>query len=108
MSHASKDSDDLKTLQREAAELRESRKRAGFPTNGEGDQHPGRDPAGAEGQDSGSSDETVPPESGLGDLADHMEIYLKEIEEAALERPTLALLATFALGVFVGHLFTRR
>ena len=34
--------------------------------------------------------------------------YIKEIEETAMERPALALLTTFALGIIVGHLFTRK
>lgn len=108
MNHASNDVDELKTLQREAAELRESRKHAGSTTGTKHEQSQGSDPGSAAEQNSDSSEDAPQSESGLSDLADHMEIYLKEIEEGALERPTLALLATFALGVFIGHLFTRR
>jgi hypothetical protein len=41
-------------------------------------------------------------------LTEQFETMLEELEEAASERPALALLTAFSLGVIVGQLFSRR
>jgi hypothetical protein len=41
-------------------------------------------------------------------LSQQFETFLEELEEAAKERPTLALLAAFSVGVIVGQLFSRK
>lgn len=89
MSNVSVKSDELKTLQKEAAELQESRKRTSSV------EVKGSEAAAA------LDDENY-------DVAGQLETYLNELEEVALERPALALLATFSLGVIVGHLLTRK
>ena len=47
-------------------------------------------------------------ESVLLELADQVELYLKETEAAVQERPMISLVAAFVLGVVVGQLFSRR
>lgn len=42
------------------------------------------------------------------DLSEQFESLLQQLEEAASERPALALLAAFSVGVIVGQLFPRR
>jgi hypothetical protein len=113
MSSASKDNDDLKILQQEAAELEESRKRNGYVGKGDAE-HPVRGvPAGGAGQAEGAAQDTDKPEDGVDDpafqdITSQLETFIKEIEETAMEQPTLALLTTFALGIIVGHLFARK
>lgn len=41
-------------------------------------------------------------------LSDQVETIFGEIGEVSRERPLLALVSAFALGVLVGHLFSRR
>ncbi len=108
MSDVSAKSDELKTLQREAAELQESRKQIDSAETKESQES---SPAAAEKDtEKGAVDTqaTVPSEGEDLAISDQLEMYLKELEEAALERPVLALLASFSLGVIVGQLFTRR
>ena len=100
--------DDLKTLEREAAELRERRQQNDQIAANEAEQQEQSTPEEKVGQELGNARESDQPEDGASDLVQQLEIYMNEIEEAALERPALALLTTFALGVIVGHLFTRR
>lgn len=106
MSNSFDSLDDLKTLKLEAAELQQSRKRAGSVKVKEQGRLQGneatRDPV----QEDGDIEAAATSES--LDISDHLEMYLKEIEEAALERPMLALLTTFTLGVIVGQLISRR
>lgn len=44
----------------------------------------------------------------LQDFADQIGSIVKEMEEAASERPALALLTAFSLGILVGQLFSRK
>lgn len=66
----------------------------------------------------GSSRETVEQEDRqleqesteqtIGEFALQVETFMKEAEAAAIERPALALLAAFSLGIIVGQMFSRR
>lgn len=47
-------------------------------------------------------------EKAIQDLAGQLESAAKTMEETLSERPGLALLAAFSLGVIVGQLFSRR
>ena len=109
MSNATANSDEMKTLKREAAELQE-RRQQNYQIASEGaEQQEQSDPE--EKMDQGArrpTGEADQPDSGAPDLVQQLELYLNDIEETALERPALALLTTFALGVIVGHLFTRK
>ncbi len=105
MSDSSGTLDDLKTLEHEAAELQERRQQADQIAADKAEQ---QEPGGKVDPQASISGETDRSEDGAPDLAHQLEIYINEIEEAALERPTLALLTIFALGIIVGHLFSRK
>ena len=47
-------------------------------------------------------------EQTIGEFAQQVETFMKEAEAAAIERPALALLAAFSLGIIVGQMFCRR
>ncbi|HBH29840.1 MAG: hypothetical protein N839_0012650 [Desulfofustis sp. PB-SRB1] len=47
-------------------------------------------------------------EQTIGEFALQVEAFMKEAEAAAIERPALALLAAFSLGIIVGQMFSRR
>lgn len=51
---------------------------------------------------------TTETEEGPDGLTDQIADIMSELEEAAAEHPSLALLAAFGIGVFVGQLLTRR
>jgi ElaB/YqjD/DUF883 family membrane-anchored ribosome-binding protein len=101
MSDATGIMDELSTLKQEVAELNESRKLA---AKVEESKHKKlADPVA----------EASKAEAGSQEIAEHeivgqLEKYLKEIEEVARERPALALLTAFAIGVVVGQLFSRK
>lgn len=102
---------ELKTLQVEAGELKDKRKgfrsRKTFEGNGkseteehvQGQQLP---------QDEAIEEQSSGTDNAIHDLAAQIEHVLKDMEEAATERPALALLSAFALGIIVGQLFSRR
>lgn len=103
MTNATGTVDELSTLKSEVAELNESRKLADKVGAEQAESKKCADTAAetdrAEACSEGSSERAI---------VDQLEEYLSEIEEAARERPALALLATFAAGVIVGHLFSRK
>lgn len=47
-------------------------------------------------------------EQTIGEFALQVETFMKEAEAAAIERPALALLAAFSLGIIVGQTFSRK
>lgn len=59
-------------------------------------------------QDEAIGEQSIETDNAVHDLAVQLEHILKEMEEAATERPALALLTAFAVGVIVGQLFSRR
>ena len=94
------DADDLKTLQREADELRESRGKNNSTV--ESVSQTLQDHEGEQCKQESST------ESVLLELADQIELYLKETGAAVQDRPVVSLLAAFALGVVVGQFFSRK
>ena len=112
MSNSKSDIDELKTMQREAAELRAERKRsrstakpaAGPKSVTVEDLNSTERPV----QDSAAEKQTSEWDKPVQDLAAQIESAAKEIEEAARDRPALALLAAFTIGIVVGHLLSRR
>jgi ElaB/YqjD/DUF883 family membrane-anchored ribosome-binding protein len=112
MSNSKSDIDELKTMQREAAELKAEQKKprpraksaAGKKSRSGEDRNAEKPPV------HGSADEDQASEldKNVQDIASHLESAVKEIEEAAKERPMLALLAAFTIGIVVGHLLSRR
>lgn len=108
MSDATANSDELKTLKREAAELQEKRQQNDQIVSESAEQQDQSDPEEKMDQGASPTREADQADNGAPDLVQQLERYMIDIEETALERPTLALLTTFALGVIIGHLFTRR
>ena len=51
---------------------------------------------------------TEATEQTIGEFALQVEKFMTEAEAAAIERPALALLAAFSLGIIVGQMFSRR
>ena len=106
MTDSQKELDELKNLQEQSQKLREQRDVAQKDTG----VVPQVSTEAVSDTDHGQ--ETAPVQSegdeaaeGLGDqVADIM----SELEEAAAEHPTLALLAAFGIGVFVGQLLSRK
>ena len=111
------DLDELKALQREAAVLRSQRQQKSpnaARTEGEedgaasveaADNQPEAEPA----TDSESLGEVIAASAErLEDLNIDFNAILKDMEEAARERPVLTLVAAFSLGIVVGQLFSRK
>ncbi|MGW8194222.1 MAG: hypothetical protein ACWGOX_08155 [Desulforhopalus sp.] len=44
----------------------------------------------------------------FGDLTRHFESFVVEVEDLARERPVLAILGAFTLGIIVGQMFSRK
>lgn len=113
MTNSKNDIEELASLQREAAELRAERKRARSTAKPAAERK-------SRTTDERNATKTPPVEDAAGegesleaektaqDVADQWESVVQKIEEAARERPVLALLAAFATGVVVGHVLTRR
>jgi ElaB/YqjD/DUF883 family membrane-anchored ribosome-binding protein len=106
MSHINCDSNELKILKREVEELQNNKKTTivksnkDFENEKKGNRKPGLDSATAEkNSEFGKS---------LHELTTYVEGFALEIEDFAKERPTLAILGAFALGIIVGHLFSRK
>jgi hypothetical protein len=93
MTHSKRDVDELKTMKSRAADLREKRKQRLSTATSGGERHVKKAP---------KTDKAV-----LG-LDDHLEVILKKIEEAARERPGVAMLAAFTLGLVINRLLSRK
>lgn len=95
--------DELEILQRETEEMVAKRHKV--------------DRARQESTDEGEAESIPPLQKGetsggdgfaAGELSGQLEMYLKEMEEAARERPALALLAALGLGILIGQLMSRK
>lgn len=100
MSNAPGTMEELSTLRREVDELKESRMKAAK----EGGEQKTLVDSAAEGDSADAGSE----KNDEHDIVGQLEKYLKEIEDAARERPALALLTTFVAGVIVGQIFSRK
>lgn len=117
MTNSEIDLEELKALQREAAVLRSQRQQKGSTASrpvGEEDgaasveavdNQPEAEPA----TDSESLEEAIAKSAKkLEDLNIDFNTILKDMEDAARERPMLTLVAAFSLGIVVGQLFSRK
>jgi len=94
--------DELKDLQKESRKLKQKQETSdSAQAEAESIEMP---PAGKE--DGGEPLEE--PGEFFEGLAPQVENIMTELEEAATERPALALLAAFGIGIFVGQLLSRR
>jgi hypothetical protein len=112
MTKSKNEIDELKALEQEAAKRRPPRKRSrssattkAAPSQTETATGPAIEPVPKTPEDVKQSTET---EETFHELAEQIETIVKEMEQAARERPTLALLSAFAVGVVVGQIFARR
>lgn len=113
MANSETDIEELRKLQQEASERRAQRNKdrsaaiqAEAPqAAGESVEPEAESPITADPGSAGREAEAalLPP-----GLTEQFESMLEELEEAASERPALALLAAFSLGVIAGQLFSRR
>lgn len=114
MTNSKSDIEELKGLQHEATERRTERNRPPSTAKGAEDQQSemmeDRDvTTKTTAQDSAAAKSpATESKKTIQDLAGQIENLVKEMEEAASERPLLALLAAFSLGVITGQLFSRR
>lgn len=108
MSKTSTTKNDLTTLQREVKELQESRSKNGSAETEVSEAINDCDPVTKNAEGTVFIDEGGNNENSVHDITGQIENYLKDLELTALERPTLALLTTFAVGVVVGHYISRR
>ena len=108
MNNASATKDELKILQREAAQLEERRKQIRANKVEETGRVLESDSEKIIEHEDIDKEAVSQSEKGFHDIAGHLEMYLKEIEDVAIERPALALLAAFAVGVIVGQLYSRK
>lgn len=113
MANSETDIAELQKLQREAAERRaqrnqersaareaEAQQTADEATQSAAESPPVEIPE--------SSQKRVEGELPAPALGEQFEIFLEDLEQAAKERPTLALLTAFSVGVIVGQLFSRK
>ena len=106
MSQTKCDSKELKILQQEIEELQNSKNKSTVKAH--------KDFANAKkedrqyGFDSITAEKSSETGKSLHDLATYVEGFVPEIEDIVKERPALAILGAFALGIIVGHLFSRK
>ena len=108
MTNSHSDVDELQTLQREADEMLAKSKNPRSTCRPEPETKEEQKETEPGMQDSVDEDQTVDSKKTDHDLAVQIESVLKNMEEAATERPALALLAAFTLGIIVGQLLSRR
>jgi hypothetical protein len=113
MTHVNDDIEELNSLKQAASERRASRtkkpvskKRSTAKTaSGTSDEVSEAPPSASEESDESllsESEEVVPK------LVDQVETIFGEIGEASRERPALALVSAFAVGILIGHIFSKR
>jgi hypothetical protein len=105
------DIDELKTLQREAAELKAKRKRSrSRRTTATGQQSKTAEDEEAKpsSQDASIEEPGARSEKIISDLAGHIESVVQDMEAVAIERPVLTIMAAFVFGIIVGKLVSSR
>jgi hypothetical protein len=115
MAHTNDEIDELHSLKHAASERRSKRadsaseKRAASKKTAASKQSAASTPLPETEEDGGQS---PPPASESEELVDKLtgqvETIFGEIGEASRERPVLALVSAFAVGVLVGHIFSKR
>jgi hypothetical protein len=109
MAHTNDEIDELNSLKHAASERRSKRasfaSKKGAASNKRATPIP---PAGTE-EDGGQSPLPASESEELIDkLTGQVETIFSEIGEASRERPVLALVSAFAVGVLIGHIFSKR
>ena len=94
MSNKQSDVNELMALQQDVAKLKADEKSARTQTEAPVDEE--------------QAEATEALESKVDDFAEQIDAFVKELETAAQERPRVALLAAFAIGVAIGQMLSRR
>ena len=104
MAHTNDEIDELNSLKHAASERRS--KRATKPTANK--RAASTAPAGTEENGGQSPPSASESEEMFDKLAGQVETIFGEIGEASRERPVLALVSAFAVGVLIGHIFSKK
>jgi hypothetical protein len=109
MAHTNDEIDELNSLKHAASERRGKRANAASKEKAAPNKKAGPTPSTQTGEEDVQS---PPPASESEELFDKLsgqvETIFGEIGEASRERPVLALVSAFAVGVLVGHIFSKR
>ena len=112
MTHVNDDIEELNSLKQAASKRRASRTKpvskkrsAAKPASGTSDEISEEPPSASEGSDESLLSES---EEVVHKLVDQVETIFGEISKASRERPALALVSAFAVGILIGHIFSKR
>jgi len=113
MTNSKSDIEELKDLQREVTEQRAKRTRHRSTARQTGSKESAVSEARAASMNTATDDSAGAvraheAEKAIQDLSGQIETAIKTIEETASERPALALMAAFTIGIIVGQLISRR
>ncbi len=101
MTNPNGDVEELQELQREAQARRSERKQSRASAKSTA-------PPQSAAPDAEDQEQTSEPEKAVKELAVQIEGVVKDLEQATVKHPALALAAAFGLGIAVGKLFSRR
>jgi len=117
MTQSKSDIEELKDLQREAIELKAQRKKSRSSASSAQAKHSeeeesgnaSNNPSSKVSTDNTQAEGQLPDaEEAIENIADQFESFVKQLANAAQDRPALALLATFTAGVMVGYMLSRK
>ena len=110
MTNLKQDIDELKTMEQASPKLRKNKSKhaADAQESSAAATHaPGAVPPTVAAAAS-ATDATAEQENIIEGLTEQLQSLVQDLEEAAVERPALALLAAFGIGVIVGQLLSRK
>jgi hypothetical protein len=109
MAHTNDEIDELNSLKHAASERRTKRANSASEKRAASNKKAApTPPAGTEEDDGQSPPPASESEELVDKLAGQVETIFSEIGEASRERPVLALVSAFAVGVLIGHIFSKR
>ena len=109
MAHTNDEIDELNSLKHAASERRTKRANSASKKRAASNKRAAPTPVAGTEEDDGQSPPPASESEELVDkLAGQVETIFSEIGEASRERPVLALVSAFAVGVLIGHIFSKR
>jgi hypothetical protein len=109
MAHTNDEIDELNNLKHAASERRTKRANSASKKRAASNKRAAPTPPAGTEED---GDQSPPPASESEELVDKLtgqvETIFGEIGDASRERPVLALVSAFAVGVLIGHIFSKR
>jgi hypothetical protein len=109
MAHTNDEIDELNSLKHAASERRSKRANSASKKRAASNKNAASTPPAETEEDGGQS---PPPTSKSEELVDKLtgqvETIFGEIGEVSRERPVLALVSAFAVGILIGHIFSKR